>query len=305
MTIRFIDLFCGLGGFHQALKSINAKCVFASDWNKFAQKTYLANFQIQPHGDITKVNEKDIPKFDLLTGGFPCQPFSIAGKREGFKHPTQGTLFYDIYRILKYHRPKAFILENVKNLKFHDKGRTINMIFKSLNSLDYYVYAKVLNSNDYGVPQIRRRIFIVGFDKNRYDSKFRFPKPTKRNNPIGPHIQYGVHGYDLTMNCIKNYLFSHKEYKPSIIDKNTMKPANTLCATYERIQRQNGNFVRDPLTKNKIRFLSQEECKIIMGLPSDFFFPVSRKQMYIQCGNSVAVPVVEALVDSVYKKILS
>ena len=177
----FIDLFAGIGGMHLAYTAAGARCVYANEWNKYSQQTYFANFGIQPADDITKVNAADIPDHDILVAGFPCQPFSIAGvskkqslgRATGFEDKTQGTLFFDVCRILKEKRPKAFMLENVKNLCSHDKGRTFKIIQESLAELDYAVFYKILDGQAY-VPQHRERIVIVGFDKKRYGDDINF-----------------------------------------------------------------------------------------------------------------------------------
>lgn len=171
MKFTFIDLFAGIGGFHQAAKELGGECVFASEIDKHACKTYEANHGIKPHGDITKIDAKDIPHHDILFAGFPCQSFSVAGKRLGFED-TRGTLFFEIVRILKEKQPKMFLLENVKGLKSHDNGKTLAIILDTLKSLDYNVHCNILNTKDYGIPQNRERIFFVGFKEPQ---PFQFP----------------------------------------------------------------------------------------------------------------------------------
>jgi len=173
-NFRFIDLFAGIGGIRLAFEAVGGRCVFSSELDEDACKTYEANFNEYPAGDIRKVNANDIPDFDILLAGFPCQAFSIIGKKEGFSNETCGTLFFDIERILKEKRPKAFLLENVRNLIAHDNGKTFKIIKDHLEILGYHVYAKVLNALDFGVPQKRERIIIVGFSENIF---FTFPKP--------------------------------------------------------------------------------------------------------------------------------
>jgi len=175
---KFIDLFAGIGGIRLGFESVGGKCVFSSEWDQDAAKTYEANFGEKPFGDITKIAPQDIPDFDILLGGFPCQPFSIIGAKEGFKHETQGTLFFNIEEILKTKKPKAFMLENVRNLTAHDHGRTFRIITEHLSNAGYHVHYKVLNALDYGVPQKRERIIIVGFRK---DIPFEFPIPLPPN----------------------------------------------------------------------------------------------------------------------------
>ena len=159
-NMKFIDLFAGIGGFRYALESLGCTCVFSSEWDKFCEMSYTLNFKETPHGDITKIDEKDIPKFDILCAGFPCQPFSISGNQKGFGD-TRGTLFFDIARIVKYHKPKVILLENVKNLKAHNGGATFNVISTVLKNLNYNIYYKVLNAKNFGLPQNRERIAIV------------------------------------------------------------------------------------------------------------------------------------------------
>ena len=178
---KFIDLFAGIGGIRLGFESVGGHCVFSSEFDEDACKTYEANFHEHPAGDITKIDAKDIPDFDILLGGFPCQAFSIIGKKEGFANETCGTLFFEIERILKEKRPKAFLLENVKNLKSHDDGNTYKVIKSHLLNLGYNVYESVLNSLDYGVPQKRERIFIVGFLNN---VRFSFPQPVPIKNTM-------------------------------------------------------------------------------------------------------------------------
>jgi DNA (cytosine-5)-methyltransferase 1 len=176
-NFKFIDLFSGIGGFRLAFESVGGDCVFSSDIDKWANQTYFENFEEYPCGDITKIPTSDIPSHDILCGGFPCQPFSIAGRRLGFGD-TRGTLFFEIERILKEKRPRAFLLENVKGLVNHDKGNTLKIILTKLKELGYNVFYEVLNSADYGVPQNRERIYLVGFLDNVQD--FNFPLPLKK-----------------------------------------------------------------------------------------------------------------------------
>ena len=178
---KFIDLFAGIGGFHYALSSYGAKCVFASEWDKYASETYEQNFKIKPQGDITLIDEKNIPQHDILCGGFPCQAFSVSGKQMGFED-TRGTLFFDIARIISHHKPKILFLENVKNLAKHDNGKTFQTIISTLDNLGYNVYSKILNSSNFGLPQNRERVYIVGFEKSINSSSFKFPQ--NLNTPI-------------------------------------------------------------------------------------------------------------------------
>lgn len=318
----FIDLFAGIGGFRLAMQALGGTCVFSSEWDKDAQKTYFENFGDMPFGDITKDEVKAcIPdNFDLLCAGFPCQPFSSIGKREGFAHPTQGTLFFHIQEILKTKRPKAFLLENVPGLVTHQEGATLQTIREVLrNELDYEADFVVLNSADFGVPQYRRRLYIVGFrkdiavfvngtdaqnDKNgsqhgrqksEMDEIFEFPK----GDFIGKHVAFGsfiekdAEGPSISERLQKSYIFKKDDGHPEIVDENFATPVKTLCASYHKIQRITGTFVRGG--KTGLRLLTERECKYIMGFPQSFRIPVCRTSMYHQFGNSVAVPVISAI----------
>ena len=194
-SFKFIDLFAGIGGIRIPFQELGGKCVFTSEWDKFAQKTYRLNFGEEPSGDITLIDEKSIPDFDILLGGFPCQPFSQAGLKKGFSD-TRGTLFFEIERILKEKKPKAFLLENVKQLRSHNKGRTLAVILEHLDALNYYVKFEVLRAGDFGVPQNRERIYIVGLDKDYFDLSndydFQFPKPSNIKTRLGDILENDV-----------------------------------------------------------------------------------------------------------------
>ncbi len=294
----FIDLFAGIGGFRMALQNCGGECVFSSEWDESAKQTYFANYGEVPFGDITKINVEDIPDFDVLAGGFPCQPFSSIGKREGFKHKTQGTLFFYIAEIIKEKQPKAFILENVTGLLTHDEGRTYETIMEVLEKeLEYKVIAKVLNSADFGVPQERKRLYFVGFRKNIDSSKFKMPEGNSTHVGIGQFVEKDAKGPSISKHLQQSYIFKKDDGHPEIIDSNSDFPVKTLCASYHKIQRITGTFVRGGETG--LRLLTENECKAIMGYPRDFKIPVSRTQMYHQFGNSVAVPVVEKLAERI------
>lgn len=291
---RFIDLFAGIGGMRIGFESVGGRCVFTSEWDKFAQKTYEANFGEIPSGDITQVDASAIPKFDILLAGFPCQPFSTIGKRQGFEHPTQGTLFYDVVRILAHHRPKAFLLENVSGLQNHDGGRTLDLIEKSLTELGYQFDYKVINAARFGVPQQRERIYIVGRrSKIAGKTNFDWPMGSNRIVGIGKFIKTGVTDHSISKHLQKVYIYKKDDGRPQIVDKNSNFPIKTLVASYHKIQRLTGTFVKDGETG--LRLLTADECKAAMGFPKKFIIPVSRTQMYRQMGNSVAVPVIKAL----------
>jgi len=283
-----------------AFEAAGGQCVFSSEWDKYAQKTYKANFGELPHGDITKISERDIPRFDILLAGFPCQPFSSIGKREGFKHKTQGTLFYDVARIIDSHKPKAFLLENVSGLITHDDGRTFTTIIGVLTDLGYEIEYKILDSSDFGVPQKRDRIYIVGFNKRKVKvSNFEFPKPRSSKVGIGKFVEVGRKDLSISKHLQSVYIYKLNDGRPEVITRKSDFPVKTLVASYHKIQRLTGTFVKDGPTG--LRLLSENECKAIMGFPKSFKVPVSRTQMYRQFGNSVAVPVVKAVARAMVK----
>lgn len=299
--LKFIDLFAGIGGIRLGFEDANTECIFSSEWDKFAQKTYEANFGEVPHGDITQIDAKDIPEHDILLAGFPCQPFSKIGKREGFKNATQGTLFFDVVRILDYHKPAAFLLENVTGILSDDGGKTIQVIMGALDELGYDASYEILNSADFGLPQNRRRVIFVGFLKD-LNVNFQYPVGSTKKVPISDILEFGVEGYEISEHLQKSYLFKKDDGKPQIVDKDSsMVQANTLVASYHKIQRITGTFVKDGPTG--LRLLSKNECLKLQGFPLDFSIPVSRTQMYRQLGNSVSVPVIKAVADEM-KKIL-
>ena len=285
-----------------AFQKAGGECVFTSEWDKYSQKTYEANFGEIPFGDITQIDERKIPKFDVLSAGFPCQPFSTIGKRQGFSHPTQGTLFHDVVRIMRHQRNKAFLLENVAGLVSHDKGRTLSVIEETLAELNYRFDYKILDAADFGVPQHRSRIYIVGF-RSRKGGRVQldWPEGNKRPKGIGSAVEKGVTGHSISKHLQDVYLFKVDDGRPQIIDSSSDAPVKTLVASYHKIQRLTGTFVRDGETG--LRLLTANECKAIMGFPKSFKIPVSRTQMYRQMGNSVAVPVVTEIAKLIAKEL--
>jgi len=274
------------------MEANGGECVFSSEWDPFARKTYQANFGELPHGDITKVELSDIPRFDVLTAGFPCQPFSMIGKREGFAHKTEGTLFWDVLRIVKGRRPAAVLLENVKGLVSHNRGNTMDTIIGALQEADYGTFWRVLDASEFGVPQYRERVYIVAFDKRRLARpQFGWPRPSGKQRTIGRYIEENVSGYSISKHLQEVYIHKADDGHPQIVDRKSDFAVKTLVASYHKIQRITGTFVKDGPTG--LRLLTERECKAIMGFPGNFKFPVSRTQMYRQMGNSVAVPVVK------------
>ena len=290
----FIDLFAGIGGIRLGFESVGGHCVFSSEFDEAACKTYEANFGEHPSGDITKIEAKDIPDFDILVGGFPCQAFSIIGKKEGFDNETCGTLFFDIERILKEKRPKAFMLENVRNLTAHDNGKTFRIIRKHLETLGYSVYAKVLNALDYGVPQKRERIIIVGFlDDVLFD--FPEPVPTSQRKSLTDILETDVDPrYYVRENIKKSRLLRLKDpnYPKPYISHENMAGSITPHP-YSSCLRAGASA--NYILVNDERRPTEREMLRLQGFPDDFKIVVPYGQLRHQCGNSVAVPVIQAV----------
>ncbi len=309
---NFIDLFAGIGGIRLAFQNEGGKCVFTSEWNDYAKKTYEANFGEIPFGDITQVSETLIPDHDVLLAGFPCQPFSIAGvskknslgRAHGFLDETQGTLFFDIARILKHKRPKAFMLENVKNLRSHDKGNTFKIIESTLKELGYTVHAQVLNGKYY-VPQHRERIIIVGFREDICDAvkDFQFPNPPNTQLAFRDILEKNIpEKYTLTDHLwkyLRDYADKHKAkgngFGFGLTDLNGI--ARTLSARYYK----DGSEILVPQQGINPRRLTPRECARLQGFPDDFVIPVSDTQAYKQFGNSVSVPLIQAVAKQLVK----
>lgn len=313
-AFTFIDLFAGIGGMRIAYEQAGGHCVYSNEWNKYSQQTYFANFGEQPDGDITKVDEYSIPDHDILVGGFPCQPFSIAGvskkqslgRATGFEDKTQGTLFFDICRILKAKRPKAFMLENVKNLKSHDRGKTFKIITESLEELDYEVFHAVLDGQNY-VPQHRERILIVGFDRKRYgrDLGFCFNiTPVEPRPVIKDILETDVDDkYTLTDKLwayLQNYAAKHRAagngFGYGIADPEGV--SRTLSARYYK----DGSEILIEQEGKNPRRLTPRECARLQGFQDDFIIPVSDTQAYKQFGNSVVVPLMTNVAQLVVTK---
>ncbi len=312
----FIDLFAGMGGFRLAMQAQGGKCVFSSEWNAYSQKTYFANFGDMPFGDITKeITKSYIPEhFDILCAGFPCQPFSIAGvskkkslgRETGFKDKTQGTLFFDVADIISRHRPKAFFLENVKNLTSHDKGNTFRVIYDTLKELRYSVHFLVMDGQTY-VPQHRERIMIVGFDEDVYSGKeiFSFPEQHESTRSIkeilDPNIDPKYTLSDKLWAYLQNYAEKHRAkgngFGYGLVDLNGI--TRTLSARYYK----DGSEILIPQGEGKNpRRLSPRECARLMGYPDSYRIErVSDVQAYRQCGNSVVVPLITAVSEQIIK----
>ena len=316
---RFVDLFSGIGGFHLAMSEFGANCVFASEWDIFAAKVYEQNFKIKPFGDITKISEKDIPEHDVLCAGFPCQAFSVSGKQKGFED-TRGTLFFDIVRIVKHHKPEILLLENVKNLESHDNGKTLKIILNALDELEYKVFYKILNASDFGLPQNRERIYFVCFRKDLNIKHFVFPAPLdlktslksvlEVNSKIKPMERNDVTLKNDIQPCINLFGELDLPNKPiqiGIVNKggqgeriySTLGHACTLSAYGGGVGAKTGLYLVD----EKIRKLSPRECARIQGFPDSFKLDSNSNQAYKQFGNSVPVNVLREITKKVIKAI--
>lgn len=313
----FIDLFAGIGGMRMAFERAGGRCVFSSEWDAAARSTYFANFGEVPFGDITAIaNEKrkssEIPRHDVLVGGFPCQAFSIAGFKGGFAD-TRGTLFFNLARIIDDHRPKAFLLENVKGLAGHDRGRTLDVIMRTLvDDLGYHVTTNVVNAKDFGVPQNRERIFIVGFKSKQAAERFEFPRPSARKKCIADIKEVDV---------VETRYYLSEQYLTTLIrhrDRHAAKGngfgfeiksdsdiANAIVVGgmgKERnllIDKRLRDFVpttniKGRVNREGIRKMTPREWARLQGFPDSFVIPVTDAQAYKQFGNSVAVPAIHA-----------
>ncbi|MFH6933813.1 DNA (cytosine-5-)-methyltransferase [Flavobacterium sp. FlaQc-30] len=312
---KFIDLFAGIGGIRLAYQNLGGKCVFTSEWDSYSKKTYEANFGKVPFGDITQIDETEIPDHDILLAGFPCQPFSIAGvskknalgRKHGFLDETQGTLFFDIARILKHKRPKTFMLENVKNLVSHDKGNTFKVIQNTLRELNYTIYFKVLDGKHF-VPQHRERIIIVGFDNEYFKEKetFKFPEMSDTKFALKdillPEVDPKYTLSDKLWNYLQEYAKKHKAkgngFGFGLADLNGI--SRTMSARYYK----DGAEILIPQKGKNPRRLVPRECARLQGFPDSFIIPVSDNQAYKQFGNSVVSPLMQAVGKNILKELI-
>lgn len=299
-SFTFIDLFAGIGGIRLAYQSEGGACVFSSEIDKFACQTYEANWGDYPSGDITKIEASEIPHFDILLAGFPCQAFSIAGKRKGFED-TRGTMFFEVERILEYHKPKCFMLENVKGLLNHDKGNTFKVIKNILeNKLGYKIYYKVLNARDFGLPQNRERIIIVGF-KN-HDVKFSFPEPSGIKTRLGDILDDTVDKkYTISDRIWASHQRRKAEHKAkgngfgySLFNKES-EYTSTISARYYK----DGSEILIEQEGKNPRKLTPREAARLQGFPDSFKLPCSDGQTWKQMGNSVPTKMISAVAKNV------
>ncbi len=294
MAIKFIDLFAGIGGIRIPFDELGCQCVFSSEWDKFAQETYYANFGEMPEGDICKIQSEEIPDHDILLAGFPCQAFSIMGNQLGFAD-TRGTLFFEIERILRDKRPAAFLLENVKRLETHDKGRTLKVILQKLEALGYKVKYKVLNALDFGLPQKRERIFIVGFLDHSID--FVFPTKGSKFLTLSDILEpdelvdkkYWASEEIVAKRMEK--VEGREIIKPAIWHEN--KAGDIGINEFSCALRAGASY--NYLLVNGVRRLTPREMLRLQGFPESFKIVVSDQQIRKQTGNSVPIPVVRAI----------
>ena len=300
-NITFIDLFAGIGGMRLGFESIGAKCVFTSEWDEYAQKTYRANFpDSEIAGDITRVNHEDIPDHDVLLAGFPCQPFSLAGvskknslgRAHGFLDLTQGTLFFDVARIIDAKRPRAFLLENVRNLVSHDKGKTFRVIRDTLEDLGYHIHHRIIDGR-YFVPQHRERIFIAGF-RDPVDFDWGSPPPVRPRLGEILHSEAVPEKYvlsDKLWTYLQAYAEKHKA-KGNGFGCSVFGPDDTARTLSARYYKDGSEILISRGDGNNPRRLTPRECARLMGYPDSFQIPVSDTRAYKQFGNSVVVPVI-------------
>lgn len=306
----FIDLFAGIGGFRLALESFGARCVYSNEWDKYAQETYKLNFNEIPDGDITQVDEKDIPNHDILCAGFPCQAFSISGKQKGFED-SRGTLFFDIVRIVKEKKPMVVFLENVKNFATHDGGNTLRVVKESMHQLGYSFDYKVLNPIHYGIPQKRERIYMVCFREDVKRETFTFPKPFKLDRyvedfllPNEEVLEYVIERKDLVLNDkAQTTENSNSTIRVGTVGKGGQGEriyspkgiAITLSAYGGGIFSKTGGYLID----GKTRKLHPRECARLMGFPDTYKLNPNKNQAYKQLGNSVVVDVLQLITKQI------
>ncbi|QUH21252.1 DNA cytosine methyltransferase [Alkaliphilus sp. B6464] len=317
MSYRIIDLFAGMGGFRIAFENQGCECVFSSEIDKYARETYKENFGEYPSGDITKISSDEIPDFDILCAGFPCQPFSIGGLRLGFED-SRGTLFFEVARIIKEKRPSCFILENVKGLVNHDSGNTLKTIESILDEIGYNFSYKILNALDYGIPQNRERWYCIGFKKeleisfnesSRECSRvFNFPKTRELKFFVEDIIEENVIGYDCTAKATENinihlpvFVEKNGKIQDRVIIANEIRPSrcsfknNGTIPCFTAKMGTGGNNV--PVIVDYNRKLTERECLRLMGFPESYKIKPNSHQSYKQIGNSVVVPIIEELAN--------
>jgi len=317
----FIDIFAGIGGFRIPMQKLGGKCVFSSEFNYHAQRAYELNFGEVPFGDITTMNIDVVPNHDILCAGFPCQPFSISGKMKGFED-TRGTLIYHVFEIIAKHKPKVVLLENVKHLVYHDKKRTLRTIIKHLEELDYVVSTEVLNASDFGVPQNRERIIIIGHKNKKFD----FSKLKKKSKPVLKDFLDKKNSFEFLdepytilkeqKKQVSGLIFAG--YRNKAIRKAGVRPGTEHLSRVHkqpnRIYSTEGVHPALPSQESsgrfwiwhedKVRKLTIQECYRIMGFPDNFKLLYNRSELYRQIGNSVAIPMIKELTEQIKQQLL-
>lgn len=299
MSFKFIDLFAGIGGIRLPFDELGGKCVFSSEIDKFARQTYLANYNEEPHGDITKIEPTSIPKFDLLLAGFPCQPFSQAGLQKGF-NDTRGTLYFYILKIIEHHQPQAILLENVKRLKTHDKGKTFKVIQDSLENLGYRVSSQILAAKDFGIPQNRERIYIIAL-KNK--ATFKFPTPLGKETCVGDILEKNVdQRYTISDKLWAGHRRRKLEHKIKGngfgygLFNSQSAYTNTISARYYK---DGSEILIDQGPYMNPRKITPREAARLQGFPESYKIVVSDVQAYKQFGNSVCIPVIREIAKEI------
>lgn len=306
-------MFCGIGGFHIALSSFGAKCVFASDIDESAQNIYRTNFGMQPYGDIKKIKCKDIPSHDILCAGFPCQPFSISGHQHGFADKSgDGKLFFEIIRIVRYHKPKLILLENVRNLEYHNNGKTLETIRDKLNSVGYYVFYKTLNASNFGVPQARQRLYIVALKKSLKVKNFIFPNNTNSQISL---IDVLLDDKNISENVkiTQKYVIDRPEetYRSNRLIRigkiglgrqgeriySALGHSVTLSSQSGGLGGKTGMYY----INGNVRKLCSRECARLMGFPDSYILPSNINTSYAKFGNSVVVDVLQYIIKEIIK----
>ena len=318
----FVDLFAGIGGFRIPLQELNGKCVFTSEFNAHAQKSYVLNFGEMPHGDITEIAVTAIPQHDVLTAGFPCQPFSISGKMKGFED-TRGTLIYNVFKIVERCQPKVVLLENVKHLMHHNKGETFKTILAHLGELGYKISWKLLNASDFGVPQNRERIIIIGSKKHLFDfSKIQTkPKPTLKdfldsdvafeylNEPYTLLSEYRKQQSGLIFVGYRNKTIRKAGVRPGTENLSRVhKQPNRIYSTeglHPALPSQESSGRFWIYHNNQVRKLTINECYKIMGFPDSFIKINNSSELYRQVGNSVCVPMIKSIAEQIKAQLLA
>ncbi len=310
-NVKVIDLFAGIGGFHQAFKSFGADVIFASEWDKNAAEVYRKNYKINVAGDIEQISENDVPEHNVACFGFPCQAFSISGSQRGFDD-ARGTLFFEAARIVRAKQPEVIFAENVKNLVSHDEGNTIKVIMRTLDEIGYNAFYSVLDASDFGIPQSRKRVYIVGFRKDLGVKQFNFPQPIKLKKHVIDILEEDsdmtealvIQRDDIQYDISKGY-YANKPVRIGTVNKggqgeriyDPRGTGITLSAYGGGVGAKTGLY----LINNKVRRLTPRECARLQGFPENFKIHSNRNVAYMQFGNSVVIDVLQKIIEEIVK----